>query len=948
MAQIKKIVRSNPISQFRQVAPDGGATFRVLADGLNDLYDRTAPVAVEQMEREGKELGRQRARQDFGNGSVSGGGGDDRLQGGNYRDAIASIESRGSGDYQAIGPTHPKLGRALGRYQIMEANIGPWSKAALGREVSADEFLSKGEIQDQIFDHRFGGYVAKYGERGAAQAWFAGPGGVGKEERKDVLGTTVGGYGDRFVAALRGGKGDEALAGGETGVSIRARDGSVQLRRFSPYAGPILQAHDAAARVAYQAETINQASIALNDIGNQYEYDPEGYTEAAQAYIDEVVKGAAPEVAGDLRDVLSDAARKTSLGIMDAKHTETRARANNSSRALMERWSGEYAEAIASGDPSEIDAAQRRLDNVLQAREALPGVAWTPEQSANVFLKAEDTAQALIKRRRDARNSEVKDTLNLITDAAKAGRQAEGEEILSDPAAVAAHPELAREAKAFVALRDNTPGFLQMTPDQQAQEIARIMEGPVGEKWEIDVADAAAKMAKENRKAWADDPVKRASEVLETPPPPLPDLTPEDPGKFVDALSARREYMNRLRAAGYTDTNSFLSEEEANQLGVLMGKGTDPAIVAAMSGAIVAGFGQDAVRVFDEIGGDRVTMFAGKMQALGGRPEVAQAILQGQQMIAENMVQLPPKSDSITAFDGQVATAFQGISGGIEAQAELMEAAKALYASQAQGIDPTSDAASDLMKQSIQTVLGQSKNKRGEVTGGVQAVMGHQTLLPVGVAGKKVDSALRLALGGSPTDGSFGGGMALLGAALFGGLPEESNASALWLASAARSGPLNSGTTTQDGRPIWYHNGETYSEKTITEQGPDGRFYNVPTVGEGGTILGDDAALEAAFGSGQAIDPITRKGLPSYGSIEEAVTAAEQRTADMPAVDFRPRINGQPIPSRYVDNDMVRPVSIGGNLYRLEVTNGAAKLDVEDGNGNVLIFDLQKFMEASE
>ncbi|GLO71182.1 hypothetical protein MACH17_26990 [Phaeobacter inhibens] len=349
---------------------------------------------------------------------------------------------------------------------------------------------------------------------------------------------------------LSGGGGQDQVAGGETGISIRARDGSVQLRRFSPYAGPILQAHDAAARVAYQAETINQASIALHDIGNQYEYDPEGYTEAAQAYIDEVVKGAAPEVAGDLRDVLSDAARKTSLGIMDAKHTETRARANNSSRALMERWSGEYAEAIASGDPSEIDAAQRRLDNVLQAREALPGVAWTPEQSANVFLKAEDTAQALIKLRREARNSEVKDTFSLITNAAKAGRQAEGEEILSDPAAVAAHPELAHEAKAFVALRDNTPGFLQMTPDQQAQEIARIMEGPVGEKWEIDVADAAAKMAKENRTAWTDDPVKRASEVLETPPPPLPDLTPEDPGKFVDALSARREYMNRLRAAG--------------------------------------------------------------------------------------------------------------------------------------------------------------------------------------------------------------------------------------------------------------------------------------------------------------------------------------------------------------------------------------------------------------
>src|SRR5690606_34880379 len=87
-----------------------------------------------------------------------------------YRDAIASIESAGSGDYAAVGPTHPRLGRALGRYQVMEANIGPWSRDALGREVTADEFLSSPEIQDAIFDHQFGSYVSRYGPEGAAQA----------------------------------------------------------------------------------------------------------------------------------------------------------------------------------------------------------------------------------------------------------------------------------------------------------------------------------------------------------------------------------------------------------------------------------------------------------------------------------------------------------------------------------------------------------------------------------------------------------------------------------------------------------------------------------------------------------------------------------------------------------------------------------------------------------
>lgn len=119
-----------------------------------------------------------------------------------YRDAIASIESAGSGDYAAVGPTHPKLGRALGRYQVMEANIGPWSQEVLGRTVTPDEFMANPQLQDQIFDGKFQSYVSKFGPEGAAQAWFGGPGGVGKTDRKDSLGTSIGAYGQKFTNAL--------------------------------------------------------------------------------------------------------------------------------------------------------------------------------------------------------------------------------------------------------------------------------------------------------------------------------------------------------------------------------------------------------------------------------------------------------------------------------------------------------------------------------------------------------------------------------------------------------------------------------------------------------------------------------------------------------------------------------------------------------------------------
>lgn len=122
-----------------------------------------------------------------------------------YRDAIASIESAGSGDYGAVGPTNPKLGRALGRYQVMEANIGPWSKEALGREVTPQEFLENPKIQDAIFDHKFGSYVQKYGNpQDAASAWFTGqPLSVGAN-RRDVLGTSGNQYVDKFTRALGG------------------------------------------------------------------------------------------------------------------------------------------------------------------------------------------------------------------------------------------------------------------------------------------------------------------------------------------------------------------------------------------------------------------------------------------------------------------------------------------------------------------------------------------------------------------------------------------------------------------------------------------------------------------------------------------------------------------------------------------------------------------------
>jgi hypothetical protein len=119
-----------------------------------------------------------------------------------YRNAIAAIESAGSGDYAARGPVTSNGDRAYGRYQMMGANIGPWSKQALGQSIDVSTFMANPAMQDKIFDKIFGGYVAKFGEAGASQAWFGGPGSVGKSGRKDMLGTSVGGYSNRFMSEL--------------------------------------------------------------------------------------------------------------------------------------------------------------------------------------------------------------------------------------------------------------------------------------------------------------------------------------------------------------------------------------------------------------------------------------------------------------------------------------------------------------------------------------------------------------------------------------------------------------------------------------------------------------------------------------------------------------------------------------------------------------------------
>lgn len=98
--------------------------------------------------------------------TVSGGGGD-------FQRFVNAILGQESG--RNYGARNRSSG-AAGAYQIMPGNIPSWSREALGRTVSINEFMRNPKIQDAIATYKLRQYVNRYGFQGAAAAWYGGPG----------------------------------------------------------------------------------------------------------------------------------------------------------------------------------------------------------------------------------------------------------------------------------------------------------------------------------------------------------------------------------------------------------------------------------------------------------------------------------------------------------------------------------------------------------------------------------------------------------------------------------------------------------------------------------------------------------------------------------------------------------------------------------------------------
>lgn len=151
------------------------------------LYETRQRNAREQayLERQQRNLQNMQARQinvgagpgsfqNVGNVNIPGATGDF----GKFISAISGQESGGS-----YGARNRDSG-AMGKYQIMPGNIRGkgkgWDFEALGRDISEAQFMASPQLQEAIARYKLQQYFNKWGPRGAAIAWYAGPGAVNR------------------------------------------------------------------------------------------------------------------------------------------------------------------------------------------------------------------------------------------------------------------------------------------------------------------------------------------------------------------------------------------------------------------------------------------------------------------------------------------------------------------------------------------------------------------------------------------------------------------------------------------------------------------------------------------------------------------------------------------------------------------------------------------------
>lgn len=131
---------------------------------------------------------------------------------------------------------------AVGKYQVLKDNIPRWSKQVLGYSISWQTFRDNPALQEKIVRGILKGYYDAWGARGAAAAWYAGPGNHGADmsTRPQSGGPSIKEYVDHIMEMAGG-----APAGGGGGSY-----GGI------PTVTPTLSLSDMAARFGFTVDVL--------------------------------------------------------------------------------------------------------------------------------------------------------------------------------------------------------------------------------------------------------------------------------------------------------------------------------------------------------------------------------------------------------------------------------------------------------------------------------------------------------------------------------------------------------------------------------------------------------------------------------------------------------------------------------------------------------------------
>lgn len=366
----------------------------------------------------------------------------------------------------------------------------------------------------------------------------------------------------------------------------------------------------------------------------------------------------------------------------------------------------------------------------------------TAQAEADRRAAAEAKAvEAEAKKRDDA----IGRRLDTIADLSLKGRLVVDEAELANPE-VQAHPSYPK-ARAAVELRKRIPDLDLMTTAQLDALIAEEEKRPIAETWENENLTVLRAMRDKKAAALATDP-KAALAEAGLPAPDLPDFDPNDTEAWSAALAESLSFDAFQREKGYTDQSAIFTKDQKTALKAILAPGAEAGPKVALMTAILNGTGGNASAVLADLEADPVNRRALKVLGVTRDPALTESILRGGQKLDGKTVVPPSRKEQILAFDAMTGGAFDDAPA---VKAEIMEAALALYADSAAGIDAETTAsegwiadgaAYSLYQQSVQRLLGAQPDRNGELTiGGLQEVNGGLTVLPVGVPVRAVEES---------------------------------------------------------------------------------------------------------------------------------------------------------------------------------------------------------------